>query len=61
MKPTIIDFYETLCSLSYKGDSRKALKAEDPNKVKKLASGSKDYFDKIYKEKTNLFKENKYR
>ncbi len=58
-KPTIIDFYETLCSLSYKGDSRKALKAEDPNKVKKLASGSKDYFDKIYKEKTNLFKENK--
>ena len=57
--PTIIDFYETLCSLSYKGDSRKALKAEDPNKVKKLASGSKDFFDKVYRDKTNLFKENK--
>ena len=57
--PTIIDVYESLCSLSYKGDSRKSLKAEDPNKVKKLATGSKDYFDKVYKEKTNLFKENK--
>ena len=58
-KPTIIDFYESLCSLSYIGDTRKKLKAEDPNKVRKLAEGSKDFFDKVYKERTNLFKENK--
>ena len=58
-KPTIIDFYESLCSLSYLGDTRKKLKAEDPNKVKKLATGSKDFFDEVYKKKTDLFKENK--
>lgn len=54
-KPTIEDLYVKICSLSYMGDSRKSLKAEDPNKVKKLASGSKDYFDREYKEKTDLF------
>ena len=48
------DVYETLCSLSYMGDSRKKFKAEDPNKVKKIASGSKDYFDSLYKN-SNLF------
>ena len=53
--PTLEDLYEKICSLSYMGDSRKSFKAEDPNKVKKLASGSKDYFDKEYTEKTDLF------
>ena len=55
-KNTLSDLYETLCSLSYKGDTRKMVKAEDPNKVKKLAKGSKDFFDKEYKDKTTLFK-----
>jgi len=58
-KPTLDDLYEKICSLSYMGDSRKSFKAEDPNKVKKLASGSKDYFDKEYKDKTDLFTVNK--
>ena len=48
------DLYEILCSLSYIGDSRKKFKAEDPNKVKKIASGSRDYFDSLYKN-SNLF------
>lgn len=52
---TLDDLYETLCSLSYKGDSRKMVKAEDPNKVKKLAKGSKEFFNKVYKDKTTLF------
>lgn len=56
-KPTTIDLYETLCSLSYMGDSRKKFKAEDPNKVKKLASGSKEFFDREYRDKTNIFME----
>ena len=56
-KPTTIDLYEKLCSLSYMGDNRKTFKAEDPNKIKKLAEGSKDYFDSEYKEKTDMFKE----
>ena len=54
-KPKLMDLYEQICSLSYMGDSRKSFKAEDPNKIKKLASGSKDYFDKEYKDKTDLF------
>ena len=53
--PTLNDLYEKICSLSYMGDSRKNFKAEDPNKIKKLASGSKEHFDKEYKDKTNLF------
>lgn len=53
--PTLIDLYEKICSLSYMGDSRKSFKAEDPNKIKKLASGSKAHFDKEYKDKTDLF------
>ena len=56
-KPTTLDLYESLCSLSYMGDSRKKFKAEDPNKVKKLASGSYEYFNKEYRDKTDLFKE----
>ncbi len=55
--PTINDLYEKLCSLSYMGDNRKTFKAEDPNKIKKLAEGSKDFFDREYKNKTDLFKE----
>lgn len=55
--PTVNDLYEKLCSLSYMGDNRKTFKAEDPNKIKKLVEGSKDYFDKEYKNKTDLFKE----
>lgn len=58
-KPTLDDLYQQICSLSYMGDNRNALKAEDPNKIKKLASGSKDHFDKEYKDKTDLFTVNK--
>lgn len=53
--PTLIDLYEKICSLSYMGDNRKNFKAEDPNKIKKLASGSKEHFNKEYKDKTTLF------
>ena len=58
-KPKLIDLYEQICSLSYMGDSRKSFKAEDPNKIKKLASGSKEHFNKEYKDKTDLFKTDK--
>ena len=54
-KPTLMDLYETICSLSYMGDSRKNFKAEDPRKIQKLASGSKEHFDKEYTAKTDLF------
>ena len=54
-KPKLIDLYEKICSLSYMGDSRKNFKAEDPNKIKKLASGSKEHFNKEYTEKTDLY------
>lgn len=54
-KPKLIDLYEKICSLSYMGDSRKSFKAEDPNKIKKLASGSKEHFDKEFTKKTDLF------
>ena len=57
--PSLQDLYEKICSLSYTGDSRKNFKAEDPNKIKKLASGSKDHFDKEYRDKTDLFKVDK--
>ena len=53
--PTLNDLYEKICSLSYMGDSRKKFKAEDPNKIKKLASGSREHFDKEYRDKTDLF------
>lgn len=53
-KPTILDFYEQICSLSYIGDSRKKFKAEDPNKVKNIAVGSKDFFDQIYRDRTDI-------
>lgn len=58
-KPTLTDLYEKICSLSYMGDSRKSFKAEDPNKIKKLASGSREHFDKEYKDKTDLFEVDK--
>lgn len=54
-KPKLTDLYEKICSLSYMGDSRKSFKAEDPNKIKKLASGSREHFDKEYTKKTDLF------
>ena len=54
-KPKLSDLYEKICSLSYMGDSRKKFKAEDPNKIKKLASGSREHFDREYKDKTDLF------
>jgi translocator assembly and maintenance protein 41 len=54
-KPKLIDLYEQICSLSYMGDSRKTFKAEDPNKIKKLASGSKEHFNKEFRDKTYLF------
>ena len=53
--PTLDDLYQKICSLSYMGDNRNSFKAEDPNKIKKLASGSKEHFDKEYKDKTDLF------
>ncbi len=54
-KPTLNDLYEKICSLSYMGDSRKSFKAEDPNKIKKLASGSKEHFDREFTAKTDLY------
>lgn len=58
--PDIVDFYESLCSLSYLGDSRESLKAEDPHKVRKLAEGSKKYFDEVYLKDSKVIKvENK--
>ena len=53
--PTLDDLYRQICSLSYMGDNRNSFKAEDPNKIKKLASGSKDHFDREYRDKTDLF------
>ena len=58
-KPKLIDLYEVICSLSYKGDSRKSFKAEDPKKIIKLATGSKEHFDKEFRDKTTLFKYDK--
>lgn len=58
-KPTLMNLYETICSLSYMGDSRKNFKAEDPRKIQKLASGSKEHFDREYTAKTDLFVVNK--
>ena len=52
--PTLLRLYETICSLSYKGDSRKNFKAEDPRKIQKLASGSKDHFDREFTKKTDI-------
>ena len=57
--PTLLRLYETICSLSYMGDSRKSFKAEDPRKIQKLASGSKKHFDKEYTAKTDLYTVNK--
>ncbi len=53
--PTVNDLYEQICSLSYIGDTRTKFKAEDPNKVKNIAVGSKDYFDKIYKARCDAY------
>lgn len=58
-KPTLLRLYETICSLSYMGDSRKSFKAEDPRKIQKLASGSKDHFDREFTKKTDMFTVNK--
>ena len=57
--PTLLDLYEQICSLSYMGDSRKNFKAEDPNKIKKLASGSKEHFNKEFRDKSKLIKVSK--
>ena len=53
--PTVNDLYEQICSLSYIGDSRTKFKAEDPNKVKNIAVGSKTYFDGIYKARFDAY------
>lgn len=58
-KPTLLRLYETICSLSYMGDSRKSFRAEDPRKIQKLASGSKKHFDKEFTDKTDLYTVNK--
>lgn len=54
-KPSIEDLYEKICSLSYMGDNRNKFKAEDPNKIRKIASGSKVYFDQIYGNNKEFF------
>lgn len=54
--PNLLDLYEQICSLSYMGDNRKKFKAEDPNKIRKIASGSKEYFDDIYGKNREFFK-----
>ena len=46
--PSLGEFYQTLCSLSYIGDERIRLHAEDPNKQVKLAQNSKNFFDTQY-------------
>jgi len=40
--------FETLCSLSYLGDVRMALKFENPNKVRNIVSAELDEFKNIY-------------
>ncbi len=54
--PTIDELYENICSLSYMGDVRKNFNAEDPNKIKNIVKGSKDFLNREYRDKTSLFK-----
>ena len=42
--------FETLCSLSYLGDVRMALKFENPNKVGNIVSAELDEFKNTYSE-----------
>ena len=49
------DFYQTLCSLSYLGDTRMKF-AENPRKVLNIVEGSFDNFNKLYKFDTKYFK-----
>lgn len=46
-KPTIIDLYHKICSLSYAGDVR-MLFAENPHKVNNIVHGSFDQFVELY-------------
>ncbi len=47
--------FETLCSLSYLGDVRMALKFENPNKVGNIVSAEIDEFKNTYSELNNDF------
>ncbi len=44
---TMVDIYDTLCSLSYLGDARMRF-AENPNKVQNIVNGSLESFKEIY-------------
>ncbi len=48
MANTKEEVYRSICSLSYLGDSRKKLGAEDPEKEKKLLKGSFEFFNSTY-------------
>lgn len=54
-RPTLTDLYENICSLSFMGDVRGKFGAEDPNKIKNLVAGSRDFLNREYRDKTNLF------
>lgn len=46
-KIPMVEFYETLVSLSYMGDTRMKF-AENPHKVSNIVKGGMDFFDKTY-------------
>lgn len=53
-KPTILDLYHQICSLSYTGDIR-MLFAENPHKVNNIVSGSFEQFLELYGIETPYF------
>lgn len=57
-KNNLMDLYEKICSLSYMGDNRNKFKAEDPNKIRKIASGSEKHFEESYGSNREFFKLN---
>ena len=47
----IMDLYNTICGLSYKGDIRMNMKMENPNKIKNIVIGSLEGLEFIYRPK----------
>ncbi|KAL1967485.1 hypothetical protein VTN77DRAFT_3270 [Rasamsonia byssochlamydoides] len=45
---TEFELYSTIAGISYMGDLRMSLPAEDPGKVKNIVSGQMDYFRRLY-------------